>query len=116
MEVLDVAIRQRRSRGVIHHSDQGSKYTSLAFGIRCRETGVRPWMGSIGDASDNALFQSFFATLECDLLDRRRFRSQEGIRQAVFELIEGRNNPYCLHSPLGYTSAARYEIAAAYGA
>ena len=59
-----------------HESVQGSQYTSLAFGARCREAGVRPSMGSVGDAYDNALCESFFATLECELLERRRFRSQ----------------------------------------
>ena len=68
--------RPAAARGVIHHSDQGSQYTSLAFGKRCQEAGVRPSMGSVGDAYDNAMCESFFATLECELLDRRRFASQ----------------------------------------
>ena len=56
---------------VIHHSDQGSQYTSLDFGKRCKEMGVRPSMGSVGDAYDNAMAESFFASLECELIDRR---------------------------------------------
>jgi len=71
-----MAIGQRQPTDVIHHSDRGSQYTSLAFGGRCREAGVRPSMGSVGDAYDNAMCESFFATLECELLARRRFGSQ----------------------------------------
>ena len=61
---------KRRPEGVIHHSDQGRQYTSLAFGQRCREAGICPSMGSIGDCYDNALCESFFATLECEMLHR----------------------------------------------
>ena len=59
--------------------------TSIEFGKRCREAGVRPSMGSVGDAYDNAMAESFFATLECELLDRRRFKTQAEARIAVFE-------------------------------
>jgi len=76
LDALEMAIGQRRPRNVIHRSDQGRQYTSLAFGARCREAGVRPSMGSVGDAYDNAMCESFFVTLECELLDRRRFASQ----------------------------------------
>jgi putative transposase len=110
LDALEMAIGQRRPIGVIHHSDQGSQYTSLAFGKRCREAGVRPSMGSVGDAYDNALCESFFATLECELLDRHRFRSQQEAGRAVFEFIEGWYNPHRRHSSLGYASPARYEM------
>ena len=72
LDALNMAVHQRRPSGVIHHSDQGCQYTSLPLGRRCQEAGVRPSMGSVGDAYDNALCESFFATLECELLDRRR--------------------------------------------
>ena len=75
LDALNMAIWQRRPQEVVHHSDQGSQYTSIAFGARCREAGVRPSTGSVGDAYDNALCESFFATLECELLERRSFRS-----------------------------------------
>ena len=78
------ALGHRRPRGVIHHSDQGSQYPSLAFGHRCAAMGVRPSRGSVGDACDNALAESCFATLECELLARRRFRTQAEARVAVF--------------------------------
>jgi transposase InsO family protein len=80
-----VAVAQRRPTQVMHHSDQGCQYTSIAFGLRCREAGVRPSMGSVGDAYDNALCQSFFASLECELLDRRPFATQVEARLAIFE-------------------------------
>jgi len=90
IDALQMAIGQRRPTGdVIHHSDQGSQYTSLAFGNRCKEAGVRPSMGSVGDAYDNAMCESFFATLECELLERRRFASQAEARVACFSFIEG---------------------------
>ena len=108
-DALDMALWRRRPGDVIHHSDQGSQYTSLAFGARCREAGVRPSMGSVGDAYDNALCEAFFATLECELLDRRRFRSQAEARMAVFRFIEGWYNPRRRHSALGYLSPVEYE-------
>jgi putative transposase len=109
LDALNMALGQRRPREVIHHSDQGSQYTSLAFGKRCKEAGVRPSMGSVGDAYDNALCESFFATLECELLERRRFASQVEARMACFSVIEGFYNPPRRHSALGYRSPICYE-------
>ena len=106
---LNMALEQRRPAGVIHHSDQGTQYTSLGFGQRCHEAGVRPSMGSVGDCYDNALCESFFATLECELLDRRRFRDQAEARTAVFEFLEGWYNPRRRHSALGYLSPMEFE-------
>jgi putative transposase len=109
LDALEMAIGQRRPRGVVLHSDQGSQYTSLAFGMRCKEAGVRPSMGSVGDAYDNAMAESFFASLECELLDRRKFSSQTEARMACFSYIEGFYNPRRLHSALGYRSPISYE-------
>jgi hypothetical protein len=109
LDALSMALAMRRPRGVIHHSDQGSQYTSIEFGNRCREAGVRPSMGSVGDAYDNAMAESFFATLECELLDRRRFKTQAEARNAVFEFIEGFYNPRRRHSSLGYLSPVAFE-------
>jgi len=109
MDALHMAIQQRQPEGVIHHSDQGSQYTSLAFGQRCREAGIRPSMGSVGDCYDNALCESFFATLECELLDRHTFHTQTEARLAVFEFIEGWYNPHRRHSAIDYLSPNRYE-------
>jgi putative transposase len=109
LDALDMALRARRPRRVIHHSDQGSQYTSVAFGLRCREAGVQPSTGSVGDAYDNAFCESFFATLECELLDRQRFATQAAARLAVFDYIEGWYNPRRRHSALDYLSPLAYE-------
>jgi putative transposase len=109
LKALDMALGQRRPKDVIHHSDQGSQYTSLAFGRRCKEAGVRPSMGSVGDCFDNAMCESFFATLECELLDRRSFKTQAEARMAVFDFIEGWYNPHRRHSALDYLSPINYE-------
>jgi putative transposase len=109
LQALNLALWQRRPKEVIHHSDQGSQYTSIAFGQRCREASVRPSMGSVGDCFDNAMCESFFATLECELLDRRRFKTQIEARMAVFEFIEGWYNPHRRHSALDYHSPINYE-------
>ena len=111
LNALDMAIRQRRPTQVIHHSDQGSQYTSIAFGKRCRQADVRPSMGSVGDCFDNALCESFFASLECELLDRYTFRSHQEARQAVFHFIEGWYNTQRRHSALAYASPIEYESA-----
>jgi putative transposase len=109
LKALNMALGQRRAAGVIHHSDHGSQYTSLAFGKRCEEAGVRPSMGSVGDCFDNALCESFFATLECELLDRKTFKTQVEARMAVFDFIEGWYNPHRRHSALDYRSPNDYE-------
>jgi putative transposase len=106
---LNMALGQRRPADVIHHSDQGSQYTSLAFGKRCDEVGVRPSMGSVGDCFDNAMCESFFATLECELLNRQSFKTQAEARMAVFDFIEGWYNPHRRHSALDYCSPIDYE-------
>lgn len=112
LQALNMAVSQRKPSDVIHHSDQGSQYTSIAFGLRCKHANVRPSMGSVGDAYDNAMCESFFATLECELLDRTRFRNQAEARMAVFDFIEGWYNPRRRHSALGYKSPMNYEKAA----
>jgi putative transposase len=109
LAALNMAITQRRPETVIHHSDRGCQYTSYAFGKRCREAGVMPSMGSVGDAYDNAMAESFFASLERELLRRRRFKNQAEAKMAVFEWIEGWYNPHRRHSALGYRSPVNYE-------
>jgi len=109
LQALQMAIQQRRPQDVIHHSDHGGQYTSLAFGHRCREAGIRPSMGSVGDCFDNAMCESFFATLECELLDPTSFPSPAEARPAVFQFIEGWYNPHRRHSAIDYLSPNRYE-------
>jgi putative transposase len=106
---LNMAIDQRRPQGVIQHSDQGCQYTAVGFGLRCRAAGVRPSMGSVGDCYDNAVCESFFATLECELLDRVTLRTPREARLAVFDFIEGFYNPRRRHSALDYESPSAFE-------
>lgn len=109
LNALNMALEQRQPSGVVHHSDQGCQYTSIAFGQRCKQAGVRPSMGSVGDCFDNAMCESFFATLECELLDRKTFRTQVEARMDVFDFIEGFYNPRRRHSALDYESPMNYE-------
>jgi putative transposase len=109
LAALNMALQQRKPKGVIHHSDQGSQYTSIAFGQRCEKMGVRPSMGTVGDAYDNAMAESFFATLECELIDRRSWPTKTDARMALFSYIEGWYNPRRRHSALGQMSPANFE-------
>jgi putative transposase len=109
LAALNMAVAQRKPRAVIHHSDHGCQYTSLAFGRRCKEVGVRPSRGTVGDAYDNAMCESFFASLECELLTRRRFRTQAEAKMAVFKYVEGFYNSRRRHSALDYLSPINYE-------
>jgi len=110
LDALQMAVEQRRpAEGVIHHSDQGCQYTSTEFGKRCREAGIRPSMGSVADCYDNAMCESFFATLECELLDRVRFVDHAEAELAVFDFIEGFYNTRRRHSALGYLSPLVFE-------
>lgn len=109
LDALEMTLAQRRPESVIHHSDRGCQYTRYAFGKRCREAGVVPSMGSTGDAYDNAMAESFFATLEREVIDRRRFKSRAEARMAIFTWLEGWYNPHRRHSALGYLSPINYE-------
>ncbi len=88
---------------------ESTQYTAIEFGSRCRTMGVRPSMGSVGDAYDNAMAESFFASLECELIDRRTFKTKSEARLAVFTYIEGWYNPRRRHSALAYQSPANFE-------
>ena len=106
---LNMALITRKPQAVIHHSDQGSQYTSIAFGNRCKEMGVQPSMGSVGDAYDNAMAESFFASLECELIARRTWKSKTEARLAIFSWIETWYNPRRRHSALDYLSPSNFE-------
>jgi putative transposase len=94
---------------VLRRSVESAQYTSIEFGRRCRDAGVRPSMGSVGDAYDNAMCESFFATLECELLAQSRFKTQAEARHAIFEFVEGFYNRRRRHSSIGYISPVDYE-------
>ena len=106
---LDLALFTRKPQDVIHHSDQGSQYTSIAFGNRCKEMNVRPSMGTVGDAYDNAMAERFFATLECELIARRRWETKTRARLEIFTWIETWYNPRRRHSGLGQMSPINFE-------
>ena len=109
LDALNMALHQRPPEEVIHHSDQGTQYTSIAFGLRCKEARVRPSMGSVGDAYDNAMCESFFATLQTEPLRRKSFRNQAEARMAVFDFIEAWYNPHRRHSSLSQISPLNFE-------
>ena len=110
LDALGMAITQRRpAPGLIHHSDRGSQYTSLTFGKTLADAGVLQSIGRRGDAFDNAVAESFFATLETELLDRTVFETRDHARLQVFDFIEGFYNPRRRHSALGYLSPLRFE-------
>lgn len=109
-EALKMAMaRGRAPRGAIHHSDHGSQYTSVAYGKRIREAGLLKSMGTRGDALDNALCEAYFATLECELLDRTTFRDRDAARLAIFDFIECWYNPFRRHSSIGMISPLQFE-------
>lgn len=109
-DALDMALwRRQGADGCIHHSDHGCQYTSWAFGRRLREAGLRGSMGTVGDAYDNAMAESFFATLQTELLDRRRWPTRDGLAQAIFEFVEGFYNPTRRHTSLAMLSPNDYE-------
>lgn len=106
---LNMAWMTRKPEAVIHHSDQGSQYTSVAFGKRCQEMGVRPSMGTVGDAYDNAMAESFFASLECELIDRRSWKTKTEARVAIFTWIEAWYNPHRRHKGIKQQSPINFE-------
>lgn len=109
-DALAMAVSVRRpGPGLIHHSDKGSQYTSLAFGRRCEEAGIAPSTGRTGSCYDNAVTESFFASLETELIDRTRFPSRGDAQREVFSYIEGFYNPWRRHSANGQLSPAEYE-------
>jgi putative transposase len=110
VEALQMAVATRRpAAGVVHHSDQGCQYTSLAFGRALRASGVNASMGTVGDCFDNAMAESFFATLQTELLDRHHWSTRHQLEVAIFDFIEAFYNPSRRHSSLGYLSPANYE-------
>jgi len=110
VDALNMAVWNRRPAAeVVHHSDRAVLYTSLAFSRRCREAGVAPSTGSVGDAYDNALAEAFFASLKTELLMRSTFATRAAARLALFDYIEGFYNSHRRHSALGYLSPAEFE-------
>jgi putative transposase len=110
LDALNMAIYNRRpAAGLIHHSDRGSQYTSVEFGGRLKEAGLLPSMGSVADAYDNSMAESFVSTLKRELIHRRSWPSRQMVRTAIFEYIEAFYNTRRRHSALGHLSPAEYE-------
>ena len=109
LAALQMAYAQRCPEKVIHHSDHGREYTAVAFSTRCRELGITRSMGSVGDCYDNAMMESFFSSLEAEVLDRYRFRTRQEARGEIFSWVEGWYNPHRRHSGLGYASPQEFE-------
>lgn len=111
-DALDMALWRRRpdpGSGLVHHADHGTQYTSWAFGQRLRKAGLLGSMGTVGDALDNAMAESFFATLQVELFDRQQWDNRRQLAQAIFEYIEAWYNPRRRHSSLGGLSPIDYE-------
>jgi putative transposase len=112
VDALEMAVwRRKPSAGLVHHSDRGVQYTAISFGKRLEEVGIVPSMGRTGTALDNAMAESFIATLKTELVHRRRFPDREVARSAIFEYLEGFYNRRRLHSALSYQSPMSYEEA-----
>lgn len=113
VDALDMATwRSRPTPGqTVHHSDHGTQYTSWAFGQRLRQAGLLGSMGTVGDALDNAVAESFFATLQTELLDRHRWTTRTQLAQAIFEWIEVFYNQQRRHSTLGMVDPITYATA-----
>jgi len=110
LDALGMAVAQRKAApGLVAHSDHGSQYTSLAYGTYAKTSGIDLSMGSIGDPWDNAVAETFFASLEKELLRRERFATREAARMRLFWYIECFYNTRRRHSGLGYLSPAQYE-------
>lgn len=110
VEAFEMAIANRKpDRGLIHHSDHGGQYTSYIFGTSLRKAGVLPSMGQVKTCYDNAVAESFFATLKKDLIHRRSWPDCVECRSAIFEYIEGFYNQRRRHSTLGNISPVAYE-------
>ena len=110
VDALEMALHRRRPLpGLIHHADQGSQFVSLAFGQKARDAGIAVSMGSKGCAYDNAVAESFFATLKKELVHRRSWPTRRELISEVFEFVEGFYNTTRRHSTLGYLSPAQFE-------
>ena len=110
VDALGMAVTRRKPpAGLVHHSDRGSQYTSLAFGTTLRESGLVASMGRRGDAYDNAACESVISTIKNELIKRRSWTSRDQARLAVFSYIETFYNPRRRHSALGYRSPIEYE-------
>ena len=113
VDALEMAVRRRRpARGTIHHSDHGGQFVALTFGQVCHDAGIAQSMGAVGSCFDNAVAETFLATLTKELLlhqAQKTWTTRAELRSAIFEYVEGFYNPTRLHSTLGMRSPVEYE-------
>jgi putative transposase len=113
LAALAMALRQRQPpAGLIHHSDRGSQYTSLAVGQRLQDAGILPSMSGVGSCYDNAVAEAFFASLKVELLHRQTWPTRAAAQLAIFDYIEVWHNRRRRHSTLGYATPLEYETLA----
>ena len=110
INALGMAIENRQAEGVVIHSDHGTQYTSWAFTRRVIDSGLVPSMGSIGDCYDNGLMESFWARMQVELLNRKRWNTRLELANAIFEYLEIFHNRQRRHSSLGMLSPIEYEL------
>lgn len=112
VDALEMALwRRKPGTGLIHHTDRGAQYTALSFGEKLKGAGLVPSMGRTGSALDNAISESFVASLKTELIDRSSFPTRDAAKVSIFEFIEGFYNRVRRHSSLGYLSPSAYEQA-----
>lgn len=111
VDALGMAILRRRPAGgkTILHSDHGTQYTSWAFGKRLRDAGLLGSMGTVGDCYDNSMMESFWGTMQLELLDRQAWKTRNELANAIFEWIECWYNPKRRHSSIGMLSPVEFE-------
>ena len=109
VNALGMAIENRQAEGVVIHSDHGTQYTSWAFTRRALDSGLVPSMGSIGDCYDNGQMESFWARMQVELLNRKRWNTRLELANAIFEYLEIFHNRQRRHSSIGMLSPIEYE-------
>lgn len=112
VNALDMAIKNRRPRpGGVVHADHGAQFTSWAFTDRIRSAGLMPSFGTIGDGLDNAMMESFWSSMQIELLNRKRWKTRVELSNAMFDYIEIFYNRQRRHSQLNYVSPIEFELA-----
>lgn len=112
LAALEMAVRVRQPAGVVHHSDKGCQYTSVAFGQPCIDASIKPSTGSVGDSYDNAMAERFFSTVETEVIRGRPLKSRSRARSEMFSFIKGWYNPRRRHFALGYKALNEFEALA----
>ena len=111
VNALDMAIKQRKPRpGGVVRADHGVQFTSWVFTNKIRSAGLMPSFGSIGDAYDNAMIESFWSTMQIELLNRKKWKTRIELANAIFEFIEVSYNRQRRHSKIGYISPVEFEV------